>query len=102
MKFEVQTAAKKLIANQGDQITVSIESEVCYACSGQIKIPSPIVRLGKPEDCQFDQYKIVLEKDITVYVQKELYLFDPSVTFAIGVSDLLEETLTIYGVVPES
>jgi hypothetical protein len=102
MKFQITPEAKQLILNHGCQITVSIEREECYACAGQVMIPYPSARLGRPKDSQVAEYEIVFADDIKAYVHNELYNFDISTIFAIDLSDSPNETLVIYGVASDS
>lgn len=102
MEFKITPKAKQLILNQGCQITVNIEREKCYSCAGQVVIPSLSAQLGRPKDLQLDEYEILSEDDIKIYVQNAFKKFDTSVTLAIDLSESINEDLVIFGVVPES
>ncbi|MBP2654240.1 MAG: hypothetical protein H6Q73_1809 [Firmicutes bacterium] len=99
MKFQITPTAKHLILNRGCQIMLSIEKEQCYACAGEVSVPYLSARLGKPNDSQISEYKIISEDDISIYVNNGFDKFDTSVTLAIELSDSHKETLAIYGLV---
>jgi len=100
MKFQITPEAKKLILNHGSQIMVSIQREECYACAGHVNMPSLSAKLDIPKDSEINEYELLSEDDVTVYVHKEFYNLDKSATLAIDL-DSLNETLAIYGIVPE-
>lgn len=100
MNFQITPEAKQLILNHGSQIMVGIQREECYACAGHVNMPSLSTKLDIPKDLEINEYELLFEDDVTVYVQKEFYNLDKSATLAIDL-DSLNETLVIYGIVPE-
>lgn len=103
MKFQITPEAKQLILNRSCQITVSIEKEESYACSGGLCTrPYLSVQLGGPTDPQVDEYELLSWDDIKIYVHNVFHKFDTTVTLTIDLDDSLIESLVIYGVVSES
>lgn len=100
MNFQITTEAKQLILNHGSQLMLEIEREECYACCGHVNMPSLSAKLEVPKESELNEYELLSEDDVTVYVHKEFYNIDKSATLAIDL-DSINETLVIYGIVPE-
>lgn len=100
MNFQITPEAKQLILNHGSQIMVGIQREECYACVGHVSMPALSAKMEVPKDLEINEYELLFEDDVTVYIHKEFYNLDKSATLAIDL-DSLNETLVIYGIVPE-